>query len=122
MEEAIKAYEGASDQFEWLLPKFSNDAVTLARYGGTLYNQAVAHTETRRPDPDKALQLFHRAVEIQKQSVQIAPQVKQFSTLLQLSLRDYRRLVTKHGANPQRLKLINQELASLQTKEVTRAN
>ena len=119
---AIEAYEKASEQFESLLPQFNDDAVTLARYGGTLYNQAIAQTKLRHPDIDKALRLFERAVEIQKRSVQTAPHVAQYSTLLKLALNRYRMLVIEHGAHPQRLSLIDQELASLQTKENPLAN
>lgn len=113
-DESLANYEKASAQFESLLPQFEQDAVTLARYGGTLFNQAVVLTKQREPDIHRAAELFDRAIQTQRRSVQVAPGAAQYVSLLRLSLRKYQQLLAQVDDRPKWIN-VERELADLET-------
>ena len=91
---------------------------TLARYGGTLYNQAVVHSHLRYLD--RASELFEEAIKIQQRSVRLEPDVAQYSRLLALSLQQYG-LVFADSNNPERLDAVRHQLADLSAREAHHA-
>ena len=119
LDAALTNYEHAGEQFEILLPHFSDDPMTLARYGGVLFNQAIVHKMRTRPDLSKAGLLFEKAIDLQKKSVEFAPEAGQYSRLLQLSLTKYATFLEQIG-DEQHLEKIRDELSQRQATRAAR--
>lgn len=118
---ALVAYREASAQFERLLPSFSQDPVTLARYGGTLFNQAVVCSQLPGSKPAEIARLFEEAINAQRASVRLAPQTTQYASLLSLSASKYAQFLRDAGLQQQAGRL-HQELTSLVPQETEHAN
>lgn len=118
---ALDAYVEAGSNFEALLTQFPEDASTLARYGGTLYNQAIVRTQLASPDATATAQLFERAIQCQRRSVQLAPDTAQYGVLLEHSLGKFATFLQQTG-NLQRSEAVQHELASLRAEGLPREN
>ena len=105
-----------------MLKQFPDDELTLARYGGTLYNQAVVLKQLK--NPGNAEQKFREAIETQLQSVRLSPGTSHYATLLQQSLDEYATLIDDLGDNAGRnqIREFRAELATLLNGETTHAN
>ena len=118
---AILAYEEAGREFGKLAAVLPNDAATQARFGGTLYNQAVVYTKPGVRDLAKATRLFKQAIEAQKRSIQLAPEIKTYSAYLQQSLTGLVAVFSATG-NEIELALLRQAITDLGAKEKQNAN